>query len=672
MSRSEQLTAWLVDNKLLDKRQADDLVTEVRQKGRELDVSDFSQILLDRGVISEYQCEHMKEYGFEGLRLGNYLIRDRLGTGGMGEVYVAEHLKMKRTVAIKVLPACLTQDINFIERFQREVQVSARLMHPNIVAAFDADVVNGRYFLAMEYVDGKDLSRVLKEYGPLNIERTIHVILDAAKGLAHAHSMGVIHRDIKPSNLLLVNPTVKNKAETDKFTSVKVLDMGLARITQDLAHTNDKMVSELTQTGIILGTVDFMSPEQALDLKSVDQRTDIYGLGMTLYYLLAGQPAYPGGSALDRLMKHREAPIPSLQDICPEVSDNLNRIYAKMVEKEVEDRFQSMNEVILALEDEKQQIVDRGPTRPAGIHSKSGTQNRKLKWLWAGLVTVCLMAGLLFAMNHTGKKVAEEPTSQIVLSNAGQAVKPKTDLTPLDEAETLPTKETIQALKFTGKTIVNVPYVEVPQGESYTIECWIVNEQPEVTGHPFYESGHIFGWIFNQGIKLFSLGGRIGLSSHLKSDDNNGWINASRSEQPLEPGWLHLAAIQTPSEYRLFINGQVATEITLEPGVKHVYPGEEPFGKFGGPFLGGIVSVNNFNEPTGGGGFIGFIRHARVSVGARYVPSGFSPQWNLEADTDTLALYKLDEGTGIIARDSGRFRLDAQIVGGKWEEIEPQ
>jgi eukaryotic-like serine/threonine-protein kinase len=268
--------------------------------------------------------------------LPGYEILGELGRGGMGVVFKARHRRMDRLVAIKVLPGDLVQDAAAVSRFEREVKAAARLKHPNIVAAYDAAEAEGVHFLAMEYVEGTDLSAFVRRQGPLSIERAVDCVLQAAHGLAYAHRHGVVHRDIKPGNLLLDGEGV-----------VKVLDMGLARFETALGADE----TELTGMGQIMGTVDYMSPEQALDTRHADARADIYALGMTLWYLLTGRSAYVGENALARLLAHREQPIPSLRAACPAASPELEAVFMKMVAKNPDDRYQTMADVIAALED---------------------------------------------------------------------------------------------------------------------------------------------------------------------------------------------------------------------------------------------------------------------------------------------------------------------------------
>lgn len=305
----------------------------VPPKAHPKDAQELARQLVQSKQLTKFQAQEIYQGRASSLILGNYTILDKIGAGGMGQVFKAEHRRMKRTVAIKMLPRNLTKDALSIARFQREVEVAAKLSHPNIVAAHDADEARGVHFLVMEYVAGSDLSALVKKHGPLSVAKAVNYVLQAARGLDFAHKKGVIHRDVKPGNLLL-----------DAEGTVKILDMGLARLSSD---GNAATQSELTGAGAVLGTVDYMAPEQAVDTRHADARADIYSLGCTLYYLLSGKSAYEGETLMAKLLAHRETPIPSLGDNVPKP---VQAVFRKMAAKRVEDRYQAMSEVVTALE----------------------------------------------------------------------------------------------------------------------------------------------------------------------------------------------------------------------------------------------------------------------------------------------------------------------------------
>jgi CheY-like chemotaxis protein len=303
----------------------------------EADALSLASALLTTGAITDFQLDAITRGKPGEVRIGNYDILDRLGAGGMGTVFKARHRRMKRVVALKVLSAELCKNESFVRRFQREVETIARLGHPNVVMAYDADEAEVGHFLVMEFVSGRDLSSLVAKNGPMSPALAVDCVIQAARGLAYAHGQGVIHRDIKPANLL-----------RDDAGVVKVTDMGLARLNG--GEPESSAVRGLTQTGWVLGTADYMAPEQAVDSTTVDGRADVYSLGATLYFLLTGEPPYNGKSSMAILLKHRDDPIPALRVKRPDVPPELEAVFRKMMAKEPEDRYQSMDEVIAALE----------------------------------------------------------------------------------------------------------------------------------------------------------------------------------------------------------------------------------------------------------------------------------------------------------------------------------
>ncbi|MBX9790309.1 MAG: protein kinase [Pirellulales bacterium] len=319
-------------------------LSEVREEYSSSDVArdawSLAAELVRRQRLTEYQAQALCQGKSRGLTLGNYVILDELGAGGMGVVFKAEHRRMKRQVAVKLLPPTLTNSPNAISRFHREVEAAAKLTHPNIVAAYDADEAAGAHFLVMEYVAGTDLSRFVRSRGVVDVATAVDLISQVARGLDHAHRRGVVHRDIKPGNLLL-----------DEHGVVKILDMGLARVVE-----SDLPQEELTQSGRLMGTVDYMAPEQALDVKRADQRADVYSLGCTLYFLLAGKAIAPEGTMTTKLLWHQSHPVPSLLEVVPDAPPALDALFQRMLAKRPEDRPQSMAEVLQALEPIRRQL----------------------------------------------------------------------------------------------------------------------------------------------------------------------------------------------------------------------------------------------------------------------------------------------------------------------------
>jgi eukaryotic-like serine/threonine-protein kinase len=310
-----------------------------------MDPQELGKHLVRIGWLTVYQAKKLFNGHGPELVLGSYIILDKLGEGGMGKVYKAKQLRLNRIVALKVVrPNLLTNEMA-LKRFQREAKAAAQLAHPNIVRLFDADQVGDRHFLAMEFIDGADLSAMVKESGPLPVGLACSFIRQAAIGLQHAHDLGLIHRDIKPSNLLVTAPT-KNSKFVDAGGVVKILDMGLARV----ATSDPSDASALTQDGTVIGTPDFMSPEQGKNSSLVDARSDLYSLGCTMYYLLTGQPPFPSGATLEKLLQHQidqPTPIEQLrQNVPPEVC----AIVRKLLAKRTDDRYQSGSALATALD----------------------------------------------------------------------------------------------------------------------------------------------------------------------------------------------------------------------------------------------------------------------------------------------------------------------------------
>ncbi len=297
---------------------------------------DLAKLLVRHDKLTRFQAQCIYQGKTKGLVFDEYTVLDKIGQGGMGIVLKAQHRRMKRLVAVKMLPAAALKNKEAVKRFYREVEAAARLAHPNVVTAHDAREHAGIHYLVMEYVQGKDLAELVAERGPLPVGQAVNCVMQAAKGLEYAHKQGIIHRDIKPSNLLL-----------DREATVKILDMGLARIFEGGDATDP---DRLTGSGQVMGTCDYMAPEQAEDTHGADHRADIYSLGCTLYRLLTGERPYSGDSMIQVLMAHRAAEIPSARGVRSDIPESVDNVCRKMMAKAPEDRYQSMTEVLAALE----------------------------------------------------------------------------------------------------------------------------------------------------------------------------------------------------------------------------------------------------------------------------------------------------------------------------------
>ncbi len=364
----EQFIARLTQSGLMSAAEVSTFQESLPPDKRPKDVQQLARALVQHGKLTKYQAQAVYEGKTKGLVFGEYVVLDKLGEGGMGVVLKARHRRMDRLVAIKVLSSAAMKHAGAVERFHREVQAAAKLEHPNIVTAYDATEHQGMHYLAMQYVDGKDLASIVRDHGPMGVREAVECILQAARGLQYAHSKGIVHRDIKPGNLLL-----------DKDGTVKILDMGLALIAGAEAALGGP--ERLTATGQVMGTCDYMSPEQALDSHLADQRTDIYALGCTLYRLLTGHPPYQGETLMQILLAHQQAPIPSLCEARPEVPAELDTCFQRMVAKKPEDRYQSMAEVVAELEALLAALSGRSVAATVGDESSSAVVARTLAFL---------------------------------------------------------------------------------------------------------------------------------------------------------------------------------------------------------------------------------------------------------------------------------------------------
>ncbi len=267
----------------------------------------------------------------EAPRIGSYRIIRPLGSGGMSTVYHGVHVESGHEVALKVLTRSLARNNSLLQRFLREAKSALALEHPNIVSIYDRGIDQGRHYLVLEYVAGGDLHDYVRRNGPLSVEEAVEAIRSVTNGLRYAAARGLIHRDIKPSNLLR-EPNGK----------VKIIDLGLA-----LHYDNED--ERVTREGTTVGTVDYMAPEQARDSRATSIQSDLYSLGCTFYYLLAGVPPFPGGDVTDKLTRHATAPAPNIRDLRPEVSEGLSWVIRRMMSKNPRDRFVSYDALLEAL-----------------------------------------------------------------------------------------------------------------------------------------------------------------------------------------------------------------------------------------------------------------------------------------------------------------------------------
>jgi serine/threonine-protein kinase len=310
--------------------------------------------LVRRGWLTPFQVNELFRGRGEQLILGSYVLLERLGEGGMGTVYKARHRKLGRIAALKVIRKEELVSRDAVKRFHREVRAAAQLDHPNIVRAYDADQDGGTHFFAMEYVEGTDLARLVKQDGPLPVAEACDYARQAALALQHAFERGIVHRDVKPHNLLLAG---RGAHPPGSPGLVKVLDMGLAR---PVGPAGDGSAA-LTQEGAVMGTPDYIAPEQARDAKNTDVRSDLYSLGCTLYHLLTGRVPFPETSFTGKLLAHQLDEPPALRQLRPEVHEAVAAVVERLMAKRPEDRYQTPAEAAAALAE----AVSRLPQPPA-------------------------------------------------------------------------------------------------------------------------------------------------------------------------------------------------------------------------------------------------------------------------------------------------------------------
>ena len=331
--------AGIKQSGLMEPQRVDAMIREFQQNG--IDCNDSCAIavaFVERKAITEWQSDKLLQGRHKGFILGRYRLLSLLGAGEMSAVYLAEHILMERRCAIKVLPANKVQDTSYLGRFHREARAVASMNHANIVRAYDVDkqTESGTdiHFLVMEFVDGRNLEQIVKEQGPLDFVDAVDYIRQAADGLGHAHQMEMVHRDVKPGNLLI-----------DSMGVVKLLDLGLARFFK----TTDEESLTIKHDEKVLGTADYLAPEQAVDSHHVDARADIYSLGCTLYFALTGHPPFTDGTLVQRLLAHQTKSPPTARYERPDIDDDLLAILDKMMAKKAADRYQSATEVSEAL-----------------------------------------------------------------------------------------------------------------------------------------------------------------------------------------------------------------------------------------------------------------------------------------------------------------------------------
>jgi serine/threonine protein kinase len=515
-------TASLVDAlrhyRLLEPVQLEEVVRSLQ--ARFPDPKALARELIARGWLTPYQANMLLQGRGQELVLGAFVLLEKLGQGGMGQVYKARNWKLGRVVALKVIRKERLDSPTAVHRFRREVRAVAALSHPNIVLAYDADQVGGTHLLVMEYVQGSDLAKLVKKVGPLPVAQACDLIRQAALGLQHAHERGLVHRDIKPHNLLL---TAGGKL-------LKILDLGLARLDRPAADGDS---SSMTQEGAVMGTPDYIAPEQALESHTVDIRADLYSLGCTFYHLLTGRVPFPGGTFLEKITRHQvEDPTP-VEQLRPEVPPAVAQVVRTLMAKKPEDRYQTPAEVAAAL------ASATGPggetsLKPGGAGASVATSGETLDspfasietaetagpvdspylrgrkaaqraWLLfsvaGGSLALACVALLLFLLlrGPAGQKPPPAESRPVVIDAPAGKTPAKVDSAWLKQVASLPAEEQVEAVAaklkdlnpgFDGKVTHKIDNDVVTELEFVTDNVTDISPVRGLKGHP--SQGHCF------------------------------------------------------------------------------------------------------------------------------------------------------------------------------------
>ncbi|MFO1041724.1 MAG: SUMF1/EgtB/PvdO family nonheme iron enzyme [Planctomycetaceae bacterium] len=711
MQTREDFARVVVTSGLLSAEELQTFWDQLPEDQRPNEASAYANLLVQKSLLTEYQKSELLAGRDKNLVLGNYVILAKLGQGGMGMVLKAIHRRMERVVAIKVMSPEGMKSPDAVQRFHREVKAAAKLSHPNIVAAHDADEAKGTHFLVMEYVEGTDLSILVKKNGPFPVDQAIRCIIQAARGLEFAHKRGVIHRDIKPANLLL-----------DNEGTVKILDMGLARIDGSVGGSSEG--AGLTSTGMIMGTVDYMSPEQAMDTKVADARSDVYSLGCSLYYLLTGRCLYDGDTVMKKLMAHQNAAIPPLTKVSQKALRNgdtasdvdagrkpdldasgesfpaLEAVFHRMVAKRPGDRPQSMTEVIAELErcltsgstqissgsratsgssvtlpriprDTPGSSTDIGsPTvvsPRAGFDDASAVSETMISSVGevsndpqtgqTSIATRGPVASTGAAKKSQTKLFASIVVAVVVVIAVGLALRGKSPSGVGDKggssngaaATSSQTGETAGTTGFALEFDGVDDRVEIPEWSEQVSELTIECLVKCVSGtNP---SPLAFGG------NSFTPGG----DGWAFTIDGSGVAVLTGPAKVIDPDhWVHLAGVSTGKEYRFYINGR---QVAVQAG---------PVTFDGHNFI-GCRTLNAMRRGSMEKFFGGQICRVRLSKVARY-QENFNPptpSTPFVTDPDTLALYNFGDGNGDVLKDSSGNNHHGKIVGAKWKPMVP-
>ena len=371
----ENVCGLLIRSKLLTPDEVKTMYTrwQAESKDAVANLAQFTRWLVARGYVTEYQAALVAKGHADSFFINQYKILDRLGKGRSAGVYKAQH-QLGQVVAIKILPPSKAQNPQILARFQREVRLALKLKHPNVVRAFQVGEVSGLHYLVMEYLEGETLDTVLQRRRRLPAQEALRLVAQALQGLQHLHEQGLVHRDLKPANLMLVPARAAGEPDSTLRATLKILDIGLGRaLFEDGAAAADL---HLTGEGMLLGTPDYLAPEQARDPRGIDIRADIYSLGCVLYHCLTGQPPFPDTNILSQMVRHATEAPKSLKELVPDLPDGLQAILNGMLAKDPAKRYSTPERATQAL-----QTYQAAGGEPAKL-PEEGPQLRKfLTWV---------------------------------------------------------------------------------------------------------------------------------------------------------------------------------------------------------------------------------------------------------------------------------------------------
>ncbi|MFN4261667.1 MAG: serine/threonine-protein kinase [Gemmataceae bacterium] len=346
----QNIYGLLIRSKLLPLEECKTLFDRWQKEGGQAATSTdaFTRWMVVQRYVTDYQAGLLARGHAEGFFIDQYKILDRIGRGRMAGVYKAVH-SLGQVVAIKVLPPSKAKDPQLLARFQREARLAMKMKHPNVVRAFQVGYANNLHYIVMEYLEGETLDDVLQRRKKLPAPEAVRIIYQTLLGLQHLYEQNLVHRDLKPSNLMLTPAPTPGQPDTTTGATVKILDIGLGRSFFD---ENSPVIPDpqLTGEGVLLGTPDYLAPEQARDARSVDIRADIYSLGCVLYHALTGKPPFPDTNIINQMVRHAtETPRP-VRDFSPEVPDGLQQILNWMMAKDPAQRYPTPERAAQALQ----------------------------------------------------------------------------------------------------------------------------------------------------------------------------------------------------------------------------------------------------------------------------------------------------------------------------------